>query len=363
MLRLKLFLVISGLILGLVATEFGIILLGIDSRILLNTIGDEPWMNPGNLTDPQLLHIHQANQNFEGVQSTGDIAFYLSVSNTQSYPFNVATDSDGFRNMSPPINWEVSVIGDSFVENPLVPSSQVFTTLLQKDTNFIVRNLGQIWYGPQQELAVLNRYGLKSGVKYVVWVFYAGNDFSDYIRYENKHSTFEEIVNRRNSWLRKSFSWNITKVIGRLLRPIEKPKALELNCYNSGNPISFFYQAQDSFNEKYASQVLALIQMALKTTNEHGAHFILAYAPSKLEVLSDKCAYTDWDSSYKKKVMNLFQQLSGNYSIVDLTPDLQQAALIKSPYFPDDTHWNSYGNEVVARTFLPYLTPPKSPVD
>jgi hypothetical protein len=47
-----------------------------------------------------------------------------------------------------------------------------------------VANLGQSAYGPQQELAVLKRFGASLGPRLCIWTFYEGNDLDDVERYE-----------------------------------------------------------------------------------------------------------------------------------------------------------------------------------
>ena len=46
--------------------------------------------------------------------------------------------------------------------------------------------LGHSGYGPQQELVVLKRYGLRLHPRTVIWTLFEGNDFSDAERYEEK---------------------------------------------------------------------------------------------------------------------------------------------------------------------------------
>jgi hypothetical protein len=46
-----------------------------------------------------------------------------------------------------------------------------------------VANLGQSGYGPQQELAVLKRYGCPPYDRNTSWVFYEGNDLLDVQEY------------------------------------------------------------------------------------------------------------------------------------------------------------------------------------
>lgn len=72
---------------------------------------------------------------------------------------------------------DVVVIGDSYVESPMLPGSSLLTTQLSHQLQTSVANLGISGYGPEQELVVLKRYALNLQPKTIVWVFFEGNDF------------------------------------------------------------------------------------------------------------------------------------------------------------------------------------------
>ena len=69
-------------------------------------------------------------------------------------------DRNGFRNAKTLETAEVVVIGDSYVEGYLMSDEHLLTTHLSKLQGMSVANLGHSGYGPQQELAVLRRFGL-----------------------------------------------------------------------------------------------------------------------------------------------------------------------------------------------------------
>src|SRR5262249_26014037 len=114
----------------------------VDFRAVLNSPTEEPWRNPRNLKDPKLLHIHKPYERL--------------VWKGHEYRY----DRHGFRNESDLAAADVILIGDSFVEGWNVSAAELLTERLAEQSGRTVANLGQSWYGPQQELEVLRRFGL-----------------------------------------------------------------------------------------------------------------------------------------------------------------------------------------------------------
>lgn len=106
----------------------------VDFRTAFGTAVKEPWKHPDNLLDPKLLHIHDPYDRFvwEGIE----------------YRY----DHYGFRNETDLKSADLIVVGDSFVEGWGVSAADLLTTQLARQLNRSVVNLGQSWYGQQQEL-------------------------------------------------------------------------------------------------------------------------------------------------------------------------------------------------------------------
>jgi hypothetical protein len=66
---------------------------------------------------------------------------------------------------------DIVVIGESYIEAPMIRDNALSTTVLAGLQGRKVANLGNSGYGPQQELAVLKRFGLPLRPKVVVWAF------------------------------------------------------------------------------------------------------------------------------------------------------------------------------------------------
>jgi len=165
----------------------------------------KPWDNPGNLPDPELLHIHRPNQHITG-ETAGDLVYYLGIATTRRYKIEIQYDSLGFRNSHQIASAPVVMIGDSFVEAGLTPQAETISSDLSRLLSTEVANLGQGGYGPQQELIVLQKYGVNLRTSIVLWLFFEGNDLLDVTRYEDTRKHFDDLIRKRNSFVERSFT-------------------------------------------------------------------------------------------------------------------------------------------------------------
>jgi hypothetical protein len=165
----RFFLTTGSIVITVGVIELLVVVRVLDFRILFGTEISEPWRHPDNLNDPRLLHIHKPYDRlvWQGIE----------------YKY----DRNGFRNGTDLESAHLIVLGDSFVEGWNVHADQLLTTQLARKLNRPVANLGQSWYGPQQELEVLRRYGVELAPKVCVWVFFEGNDLADLRRYKEQH--------------------------------------------------------------------------------------------------------------------------------------------------------------------------------
>lgn len=340
-------------------------LLGIvDYRLVFRNLGNDPYWSPLNRLDPELLHVHRPHLEYQGVQPGGDITFYHHIEDKTEIPFDVKYDANGFRNPTDIERADIVVLGDSFIEATTVRHEEMLSTRLGALTGRTVANQGQLWYGPQQELAVLRRYALRLQPKVVVWGFFGGNDLSDFRRYEEMQRHWDERSAQFHSVKQRSFTRNLV-VLGRRLvaMPPRLPDAL-FGWFpaNAASPkkMYFFYPELPMTPEDRATfpRVVSLLAEAERRTREAGARFVVAYVPTKFQVYQDACRFepgtevAKWSSNeLRVRLGDAVRKLSPEALYVDLTPDLAVAARDgKLVYFRDDTHWTALGNDVAART-------------
>ncbi len=93
------------------------------------------------------------------------------------------TDGQGFRNPPGVRLRGIVFLGDSYTHAVDIPEEQTFVRLVGRRTGLPTVNLGWIGYGPQQELIVLERFGLPYAPRWVVWQLFEGNDLVDARRF------------------------------------------------------------------------------------------------------------------------------------------------------------------------------------
>jgi hypothetical protein len=89
----------------------------------------------------------------------------------------------GFRDDGIASETDIVVIGDSFTACVGVEIQECWVEIIEKKTSRDFANLGVLDYGPQQELQMLERYGLPLKPKVILWVFFA-NDVNDAWRFK-----------------------------------------------------------------------------------------------------------------------------------------------------------------------------------
>ncbi len=332
---------------------------------------------PGYLPDPELLFKPAPYRAVKMEFSRGNLGQVLCLPSHPAEPFEVKYDKNGFRNDEDFTSADIAVIGDSYVESPMLPGSMLATTRLAKLTQKTVANLGQSGYGPQQELAVLKRYALPLHPKSVVWVFYEGNDLWDAERYPDRISRLKSNWDAVDavwdrSFTRNSLSW-LTGVI-RGCSPVEAAKDLITRAvvvgpeqrkhlvYLKGRSRSVGLTKQEL--DALRTSVSA-IEEAYRLVQDDGGRVLVVFAPTAFRVYHDiadfKGAGEDiprWDlNDLPDRLRRMISEISPDIDYLDLTPALKSAAKHNTLVFlSDDTHWSSEGHRVVSEALAEAFT-------
>lgn len=91
-------------------------------------------------------------------------------------------DRTGFRNPPELNDWDVVIVGDSFVESGYLPYEQIFTSVAATRLGVRVKNLGASGTGLVWHTAYLRKYGKAASTRHAVLSFYDGNDVADLSR-------------------------------------------------------------------------------------------------------------------------------------------------------------------------------------
>jgi hypothetical protein len=323
-----------------------------DFRVLFGTPAAQPWSHPGNLVDPTLLHLHRPHDDFvwDGVR----------------YQY----DQHGFRNRPDPHAADVVVIGDSFVEGWGVTASELVTSRLASDLRRPVVNLGQSWYGPQQELEVLRRFGLPLHPRACVWAFFEGNDLQDVERYQQALPIWPELSRRNHSFALRSFTRNALYALRRLGRTSGGEDATGTLAYpygifregngRGGRDVRMYFEYKSHRLSPREIGDLGVVRQVLGEAGElcrrQGARFLVVFVPSKDRIYLDRARFAadaeprHWErNDLPDRLAAAVRQADPDAEFLDLTPVFRQrAARGEVLYFLQDTHWSPLGHATAA---------------
>ncbi|HKI01927.1 MAG TPA: hypothetical protein VKK31_08110 [Thermoanaerobaculia bacterium] len=325
----------------------------VDFRVLFGTPAAQPWSHPGNLVDPALLHLHQPHDDFvwDGVR----------------YQY----DQSGFRNRPDPKAADVVVVGDSFIEGWGVTAEELATSRLAADLGRPVVNLGQSWYGPQQELEVLRRYGLPLHPKACVWAFFEGNDLQDVERYEKALPVWPELSRRNHSFALRSFTRNALYALRRLLgKDATGTLAYPSGVFRAsgGRDVRMYFEYKphrlSAKEEAALGEVRSVLTKAGGLCRSHGARFLVVFVPSKDRIYLGRTRFAaeseplHWGrNGLPRRLAGIVRQADPGAEFLDLTPSfLARAARGEVLYFPQDSHWSPLGHAAAADAIAARLT-------
>ena len=334
----------------------------VDFRVLFGTPAAQPWSHPGNLVDPTLLHLHRPHDRFvwDGVL----------------YEY----DQNGFRNRPDPHAAEVVVVGDSFIEGWGVTAAELMTARLGADLHRNVVNLGQSWYGPQQELEVLRRYGLPLHPKACVWAFFEGNDLQDVERYSSALPIWPELSRRNHSFALRSFTRNALYALRRFGRTSEGKDATgtlaypygEFRASNGRDVRMYFEYAAHSLSPREITDLDVVgrtLSEAGRLCRRQGARFLVVFVPSKDRIYLDRTRFAAnaaprrWrENDLPDRLAAVVRREDPEAGFLDLTPVFRQrAARGEILYFLQDSHWSPLGHTAAAAAIAARLSSSSAP--
>jgi len=348
---IRFFLTTGAIVFTVGFLELLVIVHVIDFRTTLGTPVSEPWQHPANLLDSTLLHIHKPYDRWlwDGIE----------------YRY----DQYGLRNETDLESAELVVVGDSFVAGLGVPAKDILTTQLSSQLDRPVANLAQSWYGPQQELELLRRYGLRLNPKVCVWVFFEGNDLADLSRYKMATRDWEMYSKDFHSFRQRSFTKNAIVALSGLLHSLPTrrvpqaylrttPSGIFTSSLSQKTRLYFHYKGFHlSDDDRTALEDLRVILgQAHNLCHGAGAKFLLVFAPTKFRVYRD---VTEFDPHTQERywvINDLPQKLEAmlfkdfpDGKFLDLTtPLVEQTKQKPLLYFAYDSHWSAEGHRVVA---------------
>jgi hypothetical protein len=308
---------------------------------------------------------------------------------------HMITDAYGFRNAPPEkATYDIVALGDSFTRASGVASP--WTQELAEQAGIDVLNLGDVAFGPQDELKVLRQYGLKKQPRWVIMAYFEGNDLYDAASYEQANPFIllrfgRYILDEGLEPWQRGDSSNAQAAASPAYRyPITltiKHKDLEMAFFS-------YYISWLSLRKEViaASQNYRLVKETILHVQElsdaTGAQFVLVYLPSKSHVylpylddaetvaqifsgvpmlkldeagfiqFTGREATPELTQQYMDDQAWLLAAFAAEHNIrfLDLTPVFQeQAGTGAELYYPFDTHWTQLGHDLAAKTIYNYM--------
>jgi hypothetical protein len=290
-----------------------------------------------------------------------------TLENTRTVHYR--TSENGFRNPPGQSRADIVFIGDSYTEAAQVSEEDTFVQRVGAATGLSVANLGRGAYGPQQELIVLERYGLEYQPRFVVWQLFDGNDLNDarnYLAWRESSTPYTSSYKYR--YLENS-------LITKLLFPtavVDPGSPTATLHYHDGTqrPLYLrygYYPDQPIQLAVGLTETQRAIEAGYRLTESRGIRLLVLFIPTMLQVLQpfitfdsvgDRDRYLPQSSStddFGIKMENFCAQLGCSY--INTLPALRARAMADNRYiyFPSDEHLGIQGHEVVAEAVLEWI--------
>jgi hypothetical protein len=331
------------------------------------------------VSDPDLVfaYRHTATIRRERSQYVGDL--YSPRYGVPAEPFEyVATyDERGFRRGTSKPPFEIVVIGDSFIE--IGESDAVtFSELLHKASGRSVLDLGRAWYGPQQYLALFERYAVPERPAVALLCFFAGNDFDDIHHYEewrggSKFYFYEEIDKAPiGARFLRATAESIGFLVARLgLRRADTgprglgPSSLGLIDLGDRTQLMAFAYWERKISSDELDRLREILAVFKATAEDAGIAPWIVYIPTATQIYAQRHS-ADSHPSFIERVRTMtghpsreaVVHLSAELGIelVDLLPAFETLAEEgRLLYYPFDTHWNAEGRRAAAEVIATHL--------
>lgn len=281
------------------------------------------------------------------------------------------TDKNGFRNSSSMRSANVVFLGDSLTEAAQVAEHDTFVRRVGAASGLSVVNLGRGAYGPQQELIVLQRYGLAYRPRVVVWQLFEGNDLAD----ARVFAEWKKDPQQGGTSLKERYFANslLAEWIPRARRRQSTLPAVKLqHCDGTESRMTLRYEYDPDAPAKnplgFAATTQA-IEAGYRLCQSQGVKLVVVFVPTMVRVMEPHVTFDLAEDRIHHSPNNVGSEkndFSGRMAefcgklgcpFIDTFTALRQAATIdnRNLYIPVDEHLDIRGHEVVAQTVGEWL--------
>lgn len=266
------------------------------------------------------------------------------------------SDAKGFNNYEnlwDGIQKKDLLIGDFFVHGACVDQDQTISAHMNKlnKVNKTI-SLGSTGIGPYFELAIIEEYVKYLNPKNVLWFYYEGNDYYDFL-YEKKNVILQEYLNNLNQRLfyrQEEIDNFIKNKVSeyRLVAQKEENFFIKiLKFRNIKNQLNNIKKIYFNYSQKDLIEFSYILDKAKKTTEENGGKLHFVYLPeySRYQKKFFKKEY----NSEKNKILDLVK--SKNINIIDIDTLLfkKNDDPLNFFYFRKPGHYNDLAYKEIAK--------------
>jgi hypothetical protein len=309
-----------------------------------------------NIPDPVLIWKHRPSLSWHG-RKTPDCE-----------AIDFRTDEQGFRNPFGIRHADIVFVGDSVTEAGEVAEGSTFVRKTVELSGRTAVNLGVFGYGPQQELAVLERYGFAYLPRIVVWELTEWNDLIDAELYQARNNPDRW---RRPSW-RKLYE-NHSPVV-RLLAtffPVRRHHLVDFRRSDGRTDRRAIWPYVDITTRHPIGldETRRALARAHELCRARGIAFVVLLVPDHLRILAP---YLDLKSAAERKLYapdggleregDLAHAIAAfcrerDCPLIDLAEPLRRRAAIDNRriYVKNDTHLDRDGHDEAARALISWL--------
>jgi hypothetical protein len=280
------------------------------------------------------------------------------------------TDENGFRNPDGVGRAEVVFIGDSYTEAATVQEKDTFVHRVGVASKLSAVNLGRGAYGPQQELIVLQRYGLAYHPRVVIWQLFEGNDLNDARLFSDwRENPQREGVSFKDRYFENSL---LSDWIPKRRRKVSEPLVKLRHSDGTENQITLRYPYDPDAALKDPvgfEETTKAIEQGYRLCQSQGIKLVVVSVPTMVRVMEPfilfdraeaKTRYLppgtgNKNSDFSGKMAEFCRTIGCQF--IDAFATLRPAATVdtRDLYVPVDEHLEIRGHEVMAQTISEWL--------
>lgn len=280
------------------------------------------------------------------------------------------TDANGFRNSTAQQQADVVFIGDSYTEAAQVEERDTVVRRVEQLSGLSAVNLSRGAYGPQQELIVLQRYGLAYNPRVVVWQLFAGNDLNDAEAFVEWKLNPQQV---NTSLKERYFDNSLLKELLTNTRKQEYSGPTATLRYHDGTVrrigIRYPYEPDQPYTRHLGmTETLSALEAGYRLCESKGIQLLVVIVPTMVRVMAPNISFDRMEDQlkYLPDARENQKDFSGTIkefcartgcNVVDGFEALRRAAAINNRqlYIPNDEHFDVRGHDVMARTVVDWL--------